>query len=148
MNKRNILFFDWNVLIQYLIRPNFVNIFLDWNDLPMNAVRGNKLILIKMNIFELLRKHFAMCGIAISQQSRKYYPFNVENTTVLIINCIFVSLTTILLTEVNTFVECTNILYKGTSIGVCGILYVCMVWKTSNLLEFINSLADTVEESE
>lgn len=101
-----------------------------------------------MQYFELLRKHFAMCGIEISQRSSKTHPFSVKNSTIFILVCINVSTIAIMLKEAHTFDEYTDILFRSVSGGTCGIFYEIIVWKTPKLLEFINSLEDTVNTSE
>lgn len=101
-----------------------------------------------MAVFALLRKHLAMSGIKISQQSPKTRPLNVKNSTICILICVTVTLMTISLNEANTFDESTDILFQSVSIGTCGIFYVIIVWKTSELFEIINGLADIVNTSE
>lgn len=102
-----------------------------------------------MEFFELLRTHLAMCGVAITQKSAKNYPFiNLKNSTVFILVCVAVGLIALSLNEANTYKDYTDILFQSVSIGVCGIVYAIVVWKTSKLFEFICSLADTVHESE
>lgn len=101
-----------------------------------------------MESFALLREHLAMCGIAISQTSPKIQPINGKNSTMCIVLCVNVTLTTIVINKANTIDEYTNILLKSSSVGTCGIFYAIIIWKTSKLGEFINSLADTVKESE
>lgn len=101
-----------------------------------------------MLCFELLREHFAMCGIAISPNSPKTHPFNGKNSAIVILLCVNVSSIAILLNEANTFEEITDIVFRSVSTSTCGILYVAIVWKTSALDEFIDRLADTVDASE
>lgn len=86
-----------------------------------------------------------MYGIA---NAPKNHPFNVRNSTVSILTCASSTFIALSLNDANTLDECTDILLKSVSIGVCGILYEIIVWNTSKLFEFIKSLADTVNESE
>lgn len=102
----------------------------------------------KVVVFALFRKHFAMCGIKTSQNSLKTHPFNVLNLTIFIFVCLYIALNTILLKEANGFDKCADILFRSVSISICCIDYVIMVCATSKLFEFINNLADTVNESE
>lgn len=101
-----------------------------------------------MPSFELLRWHFAMCGVEISQRSPKNHPFNARNLTVIVLLCMNVSSIVVLLNEANTFDEITDILFRSVSYATCGIIYSIIVWKTSNLLDFIDSLTDAVNASE
>lgn len=102
-----------------------------------------------MEIFELLRNHFAMCGIEISQKPPINQPFNAKNSTIFTLVCVTISLTIVfLLNEVNTFGESAELLFRIVSFCTCAILYVIIVWRTSKLLEFIDNLADTVNASE
>lgn len=101
-----------------------------------------------MEFFALLRNHLVMCGIEISRKSPKNHPFNVRNTTMLILLYLYVSLTIILLNEDNTFDECTDLLLRSVSISFYGVMYIIVVWNTSKLIKFVNRLADTVEASE
>lgn len=101
-----------------------------------------------MQSFELLQKHFALCGIEITQKSTKTHPFNAKNLTIFILLYVNVGLIGILLNEVNTFDEITDILLRSVSDGTCGIIYLIIIWKTSKLFEFISSLVDTVNSSE
>lgn len=101
-----------------------------------------------MEVFESLRKHFATCGIAVSQKSPRRHPFNVKNSTVFILLCLYVSLIAVFVNDANTFDERTDILYKVVSISTCGILYEIIVLKMLKLFAFIDSLADTVDSSE
>lgn len=97
-----------------------------------------------MQSFELLRKHFAMCGV---ENSPKNQPFNVKNVSIFILVYVNVSLIGILLNEVDTFHEITDILLRSVSDGTCGIVYLIIVWKTSNISEFMNNLESTVNAS-
>lgn len=100
-----------------------------------------------MHCFELLLKHFALCGIEISQKISKSNPVNVKNLTVLFLLCVHVSSMSIMLKDVNTFDEITDILFLSVSYGALGIFYLIVIWKTSKLLKFIDNLADTVNAS-
>lgn len=102
-----------------------------------------------MEIFESLRKHFAMSGIAVSKNDApKRHPFNGKNSIIFILFCVSVGLTTLSINDANTFDECTDIMFRSISAGVCGLIYAAIVWKTSKLYEFINILNVTVQESE
>lgn len=101
-----------------------------------------------MESFALLRKHLAMGGIAISQKSSKNHPLNVRNSTVFILLCTTSTSVALSLNDAKAFEECIDILFRSVSIGTGAIFYGIVVWKTSELFEFINSLADTVRASE
>lgn len=94
-----------------------------------------------METFELLQKHLAMCGI------RQKHPFNVKNSTVVLLLCLYIVLISVLLNETNTFQECTDIFFRVISIGSFGIIYEIIAWKTLKLFEFIHNLAHTVQAS-
>ena len=100
-----------------------------------------------MESFVLLRKHLAMCGIEISQKPLENHQINVKNSTVFILLCGNITLSALTINEMNTFKEYTDIVFRSVSIGVCGILYEIIVWKTSKLFKFINNLEDTVNTS-
>lgn len=101
-----------------------------------------------MEIFALLRKHLAICGIELTQKPSPSHPFNVKNLIVVILLYVFVILSIASLNEANTYEDYTDILYLSVSIGVCGIVYVIIVWKSPELLRFLDSLAEIVNESE
>lgn len=101
-----------------------------------------------MVTFTLIRSHFAMCGVAISQKAPNKHPINVKNSTVFILLCVFITLIAISLNEAKTFDESIDISFRCVSNSACDIVYAIIVWKTSKLFEFINSLADIVKESE
>lgn len=101
-----------------------------------------------MDSFGLLRKHFAMCGIDIAQNSSKNHPFNGKNLTILIVLCVNISSIAITSKDANTFDKFTDILFRCVSYGTCGIFYVIIIWKTSKLLEFSCSLEAMVNASE
>lgn len=75
-------------------------------------------------------------------------PINVKNAIIFILVCVNASCTALTLNTANNFDECTDILFRSVSLGVCGILYEIIVWNTAKLLEFIDSLAETIKESE
>lgn len=101
-----------------------------------------------MDFFAILRNNLAMGGIKNLQKSTKIHPFNVINSTVSILLCATVSSIALSFNEANTFDECIDILYRSVSIGICGIIYEIIVWRTSKLFGIIDSLADTVNASE
>lgn len=101
-----------------------------------------------MPCFELLRLHFAMCGIKVLRGSSKKHPFNVKNLTIFLLICANVTLIGVLLNEATSFDDIVDISFRGGSDATCGIVYVIIVWKTSALFEFVDNLADTVNTSE
>lgn len=101
-----------------------------------------------MEFFELLRKHFVMCGIEISKKSTKNHPFNEKNLKIFMLVCLHVILFAVMLIESDSFGDSTYMVFQTFSTGSCGICYIIIVWTTSNLFEFINNVADTVNESE
>lgn len=101
--------------------------------------------MIKMETFELLRKHFAMSGITLSNGK---YPFNAKNSIIFVSLCITVSLSAISMKDAKTDDERTDILFQSVSIGICCIVYVIIIWKTTILFDFIDGLDDTINESE
>lgn len=101
--------------------------------------------MIKMELFVLLRKHFAMIGITPSINN---HPFNAKNLSIFVLLCVTVTLMAASIKEVTTYDERTDILFRSVSIGVCCMVYVIIIWKTSILLEFIERLDDTIKESE
>lgn len=62
--------------------------------------------------------------------------------------CACVTLNAILLKEVSTFDEYTDILFHVVSNGVFGVLYAIIVWKTLELFELIDQQAQIVRASE
>lgn len=101
-----------------------------------------------MEIFDLIRQHLVSCGIAISKHSSPNHPFNVKNLTVFILICTFVIVSLASLNDTNTFSESTDILFHSVSQGFCGLIYEIIVWKTTEINEFINSLDDTINRRE
>lgn len=103
---------------------------------------------MKMELFALLRMHLEMCGVEISQNPPKSHPFNVKNSTVITFIFLYIALSFASLNEDTTFDECTDILLRISSYIISGMVYVIIVWKTSELVKFINNLADIISESE
>lgn len=102
-----------------------------------------------MEFFVLLRKHLAMCGIKISQQSSKNRLFNVKNLLCSVLNSLNVVLVLVTLNGAsNSFDDSTNMIFQSFGTGTCAACYLIIVWKSSKLFDFINSLADMVECSE
>lgn len=100
-----------------------------------------------MEMFELVERHFGMCGIIIPVKPPKI-PINVGNSTIFLLLCACVTLNAILLKEVSTFDEYTDILFHVVSNGVFGVLYAIIVWKALELFELINQQAQIVRASE
>lgn len=100
-----------------------------------------------MEFFALIKMHFAMCGIEISQKSSKSHHLNSKNLTLFCLICLNVTLYTVPLKDANSFDECTDILYRSISLGLCGIFYLIIVIKTSKSLQFLSNLADTYKAS-
>lgn len=105
------------------------------------------LLSLAMEMFELVQRHFRMCGIIIPTKPSKI-PINVGNSTIFLLLCACVTLNAILLKEVSTFDEYTDILFHVVSNDVFGVLYAIIVWKTSDLFELINQQAKIVRASE
>lgn len=103
---------------------------------------------IKMESFALIRMNLAMGGIELSEKLPKTHPINAKNSTIFILICLTVSSIVGLLNESNTFDERTNILFQSVTFTVCAMIFLIIVWKTSNLSQFINSSVDIVEASE
>lgn len=101
-----------------------------------------------MESFELVQSHLEMSGIAISQKSPKDHPFNVKNSTIFILVCLYSILNASSLHEASSFVECTDILLTSVSMGTLAVVYEIIVFKTSKLFDFINDSADIVGERE
>lgn len=101
-----------------------------------------------MQTFELLYKHLAWCGIKISQKPPNIYPFNVKNLAVSMLLCLYISSMSVLLDETSTFEEYTDTSFRAISIGSFGVIYEIIVWRTSKLLKFIESLSNVVKASE
>lgn len=101
-----------------------------------------------MKCFELLQKHFATCGIDVSQKSRETHSFNVKNLNIFILLWVNIGLNAGLLNKANTFDEITDILLRCVEDVTSGICYLLIVWKTVQLFEFINDLTDAVSASE
>lgn len=137
---------------QYLYWPNSVAFVTTWSRIEKkgncNRIREIKLFSIEMDVFAVFRKHLATGGIEISQKLLNNHPINVKNAIIFILVCVNASFTALTLTSESSFDECTDILFRSVSLGVVGILYEIIVWNTAKLFEFIDSLADTVKESE
>lgn len=101
-----------------------------------------------MESFALIRMNLAMGGIELSEKSPKTHPINAKNSTIFILICLTVWSIVALLDESNTFDERTNILFQSVTFTVCAMNFLIIVWKTSNLSQFINSSVDIVEASE
>lgn len=101
---------------------------------------------MKMDMVELVQKHLAMCGIAISTESPKNHPINLRNSTIFLLLCACIISDAILLDEIGTFDEYTDILFHVITNSTFGIVYVIIVCKTSKLFKYINNLAVAVRE--
>lgn len=101
-----------------------------------------------MELFALIREHLVMCGIEIPQKPPKSHPFNVKNSTVITFIFLYIFLSLASLNEDTTFDERTDISLRVSSYAISGMVYVIIVWKTSELVAFIDNLADIISESE
>lgn len=101
-----------------------------------------------MDCFALIRAHLAMGGIEISQKSSsKIHPFSVKNLTNILLNGVCSTLIALSLIKANTFDECSDILLKSLSVGLFNLVFIFIVSETSKLIEFIDRIADIVNES-
>lgn len=101
-----------------------------------------------MEIYELLRKHFAMCGVHISREAQNQNPVNMRNSVFFIVIILSAVSTAASINQTDEFYERTEMANQSFSYAVCGICYIIVVWKTSNLSEFLNNLTETIETSE
>lgn len=101
-----------------------------------------------MENFDLIRNHLAMCGIPISKKTLQNHSFNVKNSTVIILVYIFVILSMSSLNEAHTFGESIDIFLHSLSQSFAGMIYVMIVRKTSEIIEFINGLEDIINQRE
>lgn len=100
-----------------------------------------------MESFTLLRKHLEITGI-VSQMPDQELPFNTKNVIVIILAGSNAILYTKLLNKTSTFQEYTDLIYNTVSACNFTIIFLSIVWKTSDLFTFINKLENIVEESE
>lgn len=101
----------------------------------------------RMEFFSIIRKHFGMCGIQSSRKSPKGHSINIKNSTVIIVSSLYAALTAASLSEANGFDESTNIVFRSFSMFACIIVYGIIVWNSSKIFEFIESVDDTVRAS-
>lgn len=101
-----------------------------------------------MESFTLLRKHLAMIGIlnifAKSPRNR-LRAFNTKNTMIFTLAGCSAIFYAKLLYEPNTFEEYTDLIYNGSSATVFTMIFIAIIWKTSELYSFIDKLENTVE---
>lgn len=119
---------------------NHVNVFSHQNNCPTDTAS-------KMEFFTVIRTHFGMCGIRSSKKSPKSLSFNLKNSTVFILACLSAALTAASLCEANGFDESTNIVFRSLSMFACNIVYGILVWNSSKIFKFIESVDNTVEAS-
>lgn len=100
-----------------------------------------------MEFFTILRENLAESGIEISQKLPTIHPFNVKNSSICILICFTISLITGSLNEAISFDDSIYILNQCNTFGICGIIFAIIVWNTSELFEFINSLSNIVNRS-
>lgn len=100
-----------------------------------------------MEIFKLFRMHLAMCGIS-TRKSWQKYPFNRKNSIVLITICLNAIFLVNFVNEANTFEEYTDILYEIIVMCSLAIIFFKTVWKSADLLAFIENIENTINNSE
>lgn len=100
-----------------------------------------------MESLTLLRKHLAMSGINIHHSPENPCRFNLKNSTVIILVHCYMASFVKLIEEIKTFEEYLDAVYKLTFGIIFAISYIIIVWKTSDLLRFIDSLEDTIAKS-
>lgn len=99
-----------------------------------------------MKFHELLQKHLAMCGLAMSKGSRN--PVSLRNLTYLVLTIMSASSTAASIRLTDKFDERIDMANQSTSFTAIGVCYIIVVSKTSNLFEFINNLTKAVRASE
>lgn len=88
-----------------------------------------------------------MNGIYTETPPQKY-PFNRKNSIILIIISIDVIFSIKYLDEAETFEEYTNVLYGIILMFNFIVIFLKIVWKSSELLNFIDNLENTINNSE
>lgn len=101
-----------------------------------------------MESFTLLRKHLEIIGIVSQMPDQNLLPFNTKNVIVIILAGSNAILYTKLLNKTSTFQEYTDLIYNTVSACNFTIIFLSIVWKTSDLFTFVNKLENMVEESE
>lgn len=100
-----------------------------------------------MEFFTLIRKHFVMCGIEISQKSTKRFPINVQNASVFILVCVTITLAILSLNGTSSFDERTDIWNRACGMGTCAFVYMIIIWESPALFKFIDDLDETINAS-
>lgn len=101
-----------------------------------------------MESFALFRKHLAMNGIILSQQSpRHLHSFNLKNSTIIILASLLGISVAKLSDAANTFEEYTDIIYRVASVMIFIIFYVNFVWNTPELVRFVDRLENSINKS-
>lgn len=98
---------------------------------------------LKMEIFTLFRRHLALCGI-----SPEKYPFNGKNLIVLIIGGLNIIFLIKFVNEAKTFEEYTDILYEIIVMCSLAMIFFKIVWKSMDLLKFLENIENTINNSE
>lgn len=76
-----------------------------------------------------------LCGADVLQKSTQNHPFNVQNVTISLLNCVNVSLIALSFSETTNYEKRIDVLFQSVSAGVCSIIYEIIVWKTSDTIK-------------
>lgn len=101
-----------------------------------------------MESFTLLRKDLEFSGIILHYlQPQNSYLINLKRLTLIILASLYEISLIKLLDKANTFDEYTNIFYEVIAVMIYIIFYINIVWKTSNLLQLVDSLENCINNS-
>lgn len=102
---------------------------------------------VKMEIFQLTRRNFSKVGID-ARQSIQGHLFNARNVGffgVLILGTILNFIFTFYVA--NTFIECIDSAKNGSSIVICGLIFLSNILNVAKVFEFIAGLEILIEKS-
>lgn len=97
-----------------------------------------------MESFAVFRRHLAMSGIILQQQS---HPFNFKNSAILILLGVNIILLCKQLEESESFEEYADLVYRTLFMFSFEIIFLTFVIKSLELFEFIDHLEHTINHS-
>lgn len=97
-----------------------------------------------MESFALFRKHLAMSGIILQQAPHSLHSFNLKNSTVIVLASLLGISVAKQLDEANTFEEYIDVVYRVASVVMFILFYVNNVWKTPEMIRFVDRIEDSI----
>lgn len=144
----NVVF--WNLFPQYQLDLEtrwMVNAFKQYFQMKFTWHKASQQEKITMDVFSILRKHLAMCGIVVRKAPLNAHSFTLYNSAIIVLANLYGISIVKLVDEASTFDEYTDILNRTILVELFTISYIDIVCKTPELLRFVDCLEDSIRTS-